>query len=159
MNTNEIALYSSPAGSKVHNRAEAIYQAAKEAGLRCAKKYNGSLSGKQLRALERELAKARRQGRKVLVMGHSPITPETATALTMNAPEIRSLFSAYEDTVLGYLAGHEHKGGLQMLGGIPCITFRGMCEGAHNRYAIVTVYENKLEISGFGDQESYIFER
>lgn len=159
LNTNEIALYSSPAGSKVHNRAEAIYQAAKEAGLRCAKKYNGSLSGKQLHALERELAKARRQGRKVLVMGHSPITPETATALTMNAPEIRSLLSAYEDTILGYLAGHEHKGGLQMLGGIPCITFRGMCEGTHNRYAIVTVYENKLEISGFGDQESYIFER
>ncbi len=159
LNTNEIAPYSSAAGSKAQARALAIYKVAKDAGLPYAKKYNGSLSDRQLRSLERELRKAQRKGRKVLVMGHSPITPDTATALTMNAARIRSLLSAYEDTVLGYLAGHEHKGGLQMLGAIPCITFRGMCEGALNRYAVVTVYENKLVIKGFGDQESYCFER
>ncbi len=141
LNTNDIALYSSPPGSKVHNQASANYKAAKKAGLRYAKKYNGSLSPKQLAPWSGILQ--RPAGR----------------ALTLNASEIRQLLSAYEDTVLGYLAGHEHKGGLQMLSAIPCITFRGMCEGAHNRFAIVSVYEDKLEIKGFGDQESYTFER
>ena len=159
LNTNEIALYSAPKGSKGYVQAETIYRTAKEAGLPYAKKYNGSVSGKQLSWLKKELAKARKKGQKVVVMGHSPIAPDTEKCITMNAAAIRDILSANGDIVLGYLAGHEHKGGLEMLGAIPCLTFKGMCEGTANRYAIVTVHDTGLIVRGFGDQESFHFER
>lgn len=159
LNTNEIAPYSSAPGSKVHAQAMAIFKVAKDAHLPYAKKYNGSLSDKQLKWLNKELDKARKKGQKAIVMGHAPIAPDTEKALTMNAMAVRRILSSHEDTVLAYMAGHEHKGGLQTLGSIPCITFRGMCEGDHNRFAIVTVYENGLDIKGFGDQESFRFQR
>ena len=159
LNTNEIALYSSPKKSKVHKQAASLYEAAKEAGLPYAKKYNGTVSGKQLQWLEDELQTARKKGQKALVMGHSPIVPETGKCLTMNASEICRVLLAYEDTVLAYMAGHEHKGDVHTLGGILCITFRGMCEGENNRYAVVSVYENGLDIRGFGDQASLKFFR
>ena len=159
LNTNEIALYSSKKGSKGYVRAEAICQTAKDAGLPYAKKYNGAVSAKQLSWLKKELKKARKKGQKVLVMGHSPIAPETGKCLSLNAAAIRDILSANADIVLGYLAGHEHKGGLEMLGAIPCLTFKGMCEGTANRYAIVSVYDTGLIVRGLGDQESFHFER
>lgn len=159
LNTNEIAPYSSAPDSKTHAQAMSILHAAKDAGLHRAKNYNGSVSDKQLRWLEKELKTARKKGQKVLVMGHAPLAPEDGKSVAMNASAICRVLSAYEDTVLAYLCGHEHKGGLHSLGAIPLITFRGMCEGARNRYAVVTVLENGLDVRGYGDQESFRFSR
>jgi 3',5'-cyclic AMP phosphodiesterase CpdA len=157
LNTNEIATYSSKPGSKAHKRAEQLLQTAKDAHLPYARKYNGALSDKQLKWLDRELRKAERKGQKAIVMGHAPIAPDSATATEMNAPAIREVLHSHEKTVLAYFSGHEHKGGLEMLGSIPCLTFLGVCEGTQNRYAIVSVYGNGIKVQGFGDQESYDF--
>ena len=157
LNTNEIATYSSKPGSKAHKRAEQLLQTAKDAHLPYARKYNGALSDKQLKWLDKQLDKAARKGRKVLVMGHSPLLPLKQKALTLNTLSVQDILLSHEGTVIGFLAGHEHKGGVHKAGSIPCITFLGMCEGAHNRYAIVSVYEDRLEITGFGDQPSLVF--
>ncbi len=157
LNTNELSTYSYTPGTKNYQLASLTYEMAKKAHRPNAKHYNGSVSKKQLKWLDRELRKAERKGQKAIVMGHAPIAPDSATATEMNAPAIREVLHSHEKTVLAYFSGHEHKGGLEMLGSIPCLTFLGMCEGSQNRYAIVSVYGNGIKVQGFGDQESYDF--
>ena len=155
MNDNEIALFSSKEGSAKWEKAKALYDEAVANKAKYAKKYNGSVSGKQLKWLDRQLRKAERKKQKAIIMGHQPLAPENQSCLLLNYHEVLDVIERHGDTVLAYLAGHEHKGGSAVIGPTAFITFKGMCEGKNNRFAIVSVYQDHIKIEGFGDQQSY----
>ena len=155
MNDNEIALFSSEKGSARWEQAKALYDDAVSKKAKYAKKYNGTVSEKQLKWLDRQLKKAERKNQKVIIMGHQPLAPDGQTCLLMNYEDVLNVIERHGNTVIAYLAGHEHKGGSAVIGPTAFITFKGMCEGKNNRFAIVSVYPDHIKVEGFGDQPSY----
>ena len=155
MNDNEIALFSSKKGSVRWEQAKALYDDAVAKKVKYAKMYNGTVSQRQLKWLDRQLKRAERKKQKAIIMGHQPLAPEEQTCLLMNYHEVLKVIERHGDTVIAYLAGHEHKGGSAVIGPTAFITFKGMCEGQRNRFAIVSVYSDHLSVEGFGDQQSY----
>ena len=76
---------------------------------------NGGTSQRQLSWLERTLATARLEGRRVLVAGHMPLLSAASRpggyTRAFNCEAVSDLLDEYYDTVAAYLAGHFHRGG------------------------------------------------
>lgn len=157
MNDNEIALFSSEVGSVAREQAKAFIEDAKAKGLKHAKSYNGAVSKKQLKWLDKELKDASKKKQLAIILAHQPLTPEGNKHLLLNYQDVLKVIAKYPGTAVAYLAGHDHKGGKDVVGDTAFITFKGMCEGENNRYGIVSIYPDRLELQGFGDQKSMKF--
>jgi len=56
--------------------------------------------------------------------------------------------------VVAYMNGHNHAGNYGFMAKRHFVTFKGMVDTSESAYAIVNVHEDRLEITGFGRQES-----
>jgi len=93
---------------------------------------------------------------KVVVFCHQSLHSNTNDLSVNNAAAVRTILDN-SNKVTAVLTGHEHINLKTILNGIPYYSMDAMTKGAYpaNAYAIVRVYEGKIEIDGFGNQSNY----
>jgi len=74
-----------------------------------------------------------------------------------NAEEVIEVIEAFP-CVKAYINGHNHKGGYGTKEGIHHLTIKGMVDTEQTAYAVVRVSEGRLELTGYGREESRIME-
>ena len=122
--------------------------------------FNGAVDTPQLEWLEQSLQMARDNDEKVILCSHQPIHPESTwpTCLIWNYDEILAIVRNYNDVVCASFSGHAHKGGYvrDEVSGVHFRTFEAVLESPDpiRTYAMVDVWEDRLEVKGWGDCES-----
>ncbi len=150
---NEISLFSTPQGHDRHAEACTRLEELEAAGAINAMPWNGGISERQFSWLEQTLADARERGEAVIVMGHYPLYPENAHNL-WNGERLVDLFER-SGNVIAYLNGHNHAGNLGHIGSTWYVNFKGMVDTeTQNTFAVVEVYQDRIEVIGYGREES-----
>jgi 3',5'-cyclic AMP phosphodiesterase CpdA len=153
LNGNEISTFANAAGSENHTLAQARFDTLKAAGAPNAQTWNGGISDTQFAWVEATLEKAKAAGERVVVMGHYPLFPVNEHNL-WDDTRLVELLTSY-DNFLMYMNGHNHAGNYGEASGKHFVNFRGMVETADTTaYSVVDVYDDRLEIRGFGVEES-----
>ncbi|QND49892.1 phosphatase [Rhizobium lusitanum] len=152
---NEVSLFAPPEGDPRRDEAKALMKALDDAGAPNSHRWNGAISNTQYDWLAAKLNEAKAAGEKVVVMNHYPVFPENSHD-ALDSERMLALLSRH-DHVVAYLNGHNHAGNFGTVGGTYFINFKGMVDTEDNSaYAIVAVYEDRLEIAGFGREESRV---
>jgi len=126
--------------------------------------FNGGVDKPQLKWLEQSLRMARENDEKVILCSHQPIHPGSTypTCLIWNFDEILEIVRKYNDVVMASFSGHAHKGGYvrDEVSGVHFRTFEAVLESPHpiRTYAMVDVFENRLNVRGEGDCVSDIYD-
>lgn len=158
---NDVSLYANKAGSEKHRQAARLYQKLQDEGAPNAYDWNGAVGEEQLEWLRRELAIARKKKEKVVVACHFPLYPDDVPELLWNAKEVRTLIESFPN-VVAYFNGHVHVSQYFLQNHVHYVTFRGMVEEEENAFAIVSVFEDRLEdrleIKGYGKEVSRVLE-
>ncbi|RNF25941.1 putative serine/threonine protein phosphatase [Trypanosoma conorhini] len=99
--------------------------------------------------LEEELRAVKVAGRVAILFAHVPIGFETN--------RLGPLLEAYEQMPLVF-SGHNHKGDYTVQGAhrVHCVTLEGQIETLTNAFAVVEVFEDRAELTGFGRVPSRI---
>lgn len=153
INGNDVSVYAHAKGSSSYKKAEDLLKQLKADGLPNAQAWNGAIGKEQLAWLEQELQRAQKKKQKVIIANHFPLYPDGASELLWNAKEARELIERYPN-VVAYFNGHVHKSQYFPKNGVHYISFRGMVEMNANAFALVSVYNNRLEIKGYGEETS-----
>lgn len=120
-----------------------------------AQSWNGSLSEAQFAWLTGVMEMAQADGEAVVVLGHYPVFPPNSHNMWDSGRIIDLLtgFSCFR----GYFCGHNHEGNFGEVDGRPFVTFKGMVDTPdENTFAIVNVFHGRIEIEGFGREESRV---
>lgn len=150
---NEVSLFAPRKSDPKRALAEKRFADLKAGGAAQAQEYNGSLSDTQFAWLQQRIHEATSADQKIIVFNHYPVFPAHETNL-WDCERVAKLV-AHSPNVVAYLNGHNHAGNYGQLNGKHFVTFRGMVETAtENAYSIVEVLPDRLEITGFGIQES-----
>ena len=109
----------------------------------------GVLGPEQKVWLTRKLGEARKAGERVIVFNHFAVLMGKKGAMMTQAEPV--LKRVEEAGVAAYFAGHHHRGAYVLRKGVHHVTFQGMVEApVKNAYAVVEVYEDRIEIRGVG---------
>lgn len=151
----EESLFSTVADPERHAKARARLDALKARDAQNAKDWNAGISEQQFAWIAGQLETARARGQKVIVMGHYPIYPDNDHNL-WDAEPLAELLSA-SPQVIAYLCGHDHRGGIGRKGSCWFVTFKGMVDTPdENAFSFVDLFVDRLEIHGFGREESRV---
>ena len=150
---NEISTFANRTGTEKSTAAEARLADLKAAGAPNAQTWNGGISDEQFTWIEAAMKKARAAGERVIALGHYPLFPASQYNL-WDDTRLVELFTSY-DNFLVYLNGHNHAGNYGEAGGKHFVNLRGMVETATTTaFAVVDVYDDRIEIRGSGIQEN-----
>jgi manganese-dependent ADP-ribose/CDP-alcohol diphosphatase len=143
-------------GTKEHALGVAMLGDLHARHARNAQDWNGGLGAPQIKWLRDVLRRAKARQERVIVFCHLPALAESSTEqhVAWNCADIRA---AVEESgvVKAYLNGHDHNGGYAEHGGVHYVTFPGMVEsGVKNSYTLVDVFNDRLELRGFGTAPS-----
>ncbi|WP_167605795.1 metallophosphoesterase [Maribellus sediminis] len=117
--------------------------------------WNGGIGNEQLQWMERELQEAQDKQQKVILFCHYPLLPYDAHSL-WNTEEVVDLLKKY-DCVKCWMNGHNHAGNYTFTDGIHFLNLKGMVETADiNSFSIVKLSKNKIEVTGFGNEQHRI---
>ena len=141
---NDVSFHAYPKDSLKYSEAEAYY---KENKVR-SPKWNGAVGEEQLAWMRKILEGAQEKGEKVVLYCHFPVYPADPHNL-WNAKQIISILEEFP-CVKAYINGHNHKGKYGQKDGIHYLTLKGMVETEINAYSIISVYHDRLIISGHG---------
>jgi hypothetical protein len=90
----------------------------------------------------------------VFLIGHHPVLPNKAYSV-WDSEGLAALFQKYP-CAKAYLNGHDHAGAYVDSDGFHFLTLDGMVETeSTNAYAYAELYRDRLEVVGFGRQESH----
>eukprot|EP00758_Cryptobia_borreli_P005082 Tbor_TRINITY_DN4727_c1_g1::TRINITY_DN4727_c1_g1_i6::g.16891::m.16891 len=93
--------------------------------------------------IKRELQAVRETKHEVVILfAHIPI----GLATNVMGPTLKE----YDDIILAFFHGHDHEGGYTKQGNVHSIIIQGQIQGLVNAYAVVEVFPNRLEVTGFG---------
>lgn len=145
---NDISFHAYPEGSAGYRTAEAFYHENKIS----SPKWNGALGAGQLSWLNGVLETASGANEKVVLYCHFPVFPENGHNL-WNAGEVIELLESHV-CVVAYINGHNHAGNYGLRNGIHYLTLKGMVDTVHTAYSVVNVFEDRLEIMGYGREEN-----
>ena len=151
---NDISLYATPSGSPKYREAMSQLETLKSMDRPNAVEWNGAIGKKQLNWFSRELKKAKRLKQKCIVLCHFPVHPSSGYLL-WSADEVLAVMDR-SPPVIAYFNGHVHKSQYTHRDGIHFITFAGIVERGDNAFAIASVYRERVEIQGFGKEESRV---
>ena len=125
--------------------------------------FNGALGVDQLEWLDRKLAESRANGDKVLIASHAPVDPRACADvldLTWDYDSVVRTIAKYSDNVVAVFAGHDHDGKqfFDEDANILFVTFKAVLETGpeSNAFAVCDLYEDKLELKGFGEISSFV---
>jgi len=150
---NEVSLFAPPEGHH-HRELAAQMQAELQAkGAGNAHPWNAALSDEQFAWLGDEIGKAAEAGEKVIVMNHFPVYPPGEHDMWDRERIVELLAS--RDNVVAYLNGHNHVGNYGKVGACHFVNFKGVVDTENeNTFAIVDVHADRIEIRGFGREDS-----
>jgi manganese-dependent ADP-ribose/CDP-alcohol diphosphatase len=126
--------------------------------------FNGGIDQPQMEWLQQTLQQAREAHERVILLSHLPLYPGSCSPVTLvwNYDEVISLLRKYSDVVVLSLAGHAHRGGYQRdeESGIHFRVVEAVLETPPpgNTYAILHIYNDKVELEGYGDCESAVYD-
>lgn len=150
LNSTDLSIYSTLDDPAKQSVAQSILDDMIEKNLINGIGANGAIGRVQKAWLIDNLRKAECLGQKVIVFGHLPFYPANNLYNQWNDTEMVSILGSY-DCVVAYINGHDHRGGYAAKDGVHYLTLKGMVETqATNAYAIVEVYDDRLEVIGFG---------
>lgn len=153
LDTTGSAPYKFPAGSPEEQSATAALKRLAATGAANAQPWCGGVPAAQLAWLDRELTAADAAGERVIVCGHHPLLPADGHEI-WNAAEVIAAIDRHP-CVIAFFNGHNHAGAEVVRKGVPYITFKSILhEPGKTAYALVTVKEDRLEITGTGRERS-----
>jgi predicted phosphodiesterase len=153
LNGNEVSTFAPPEGHAFRTLGRERLAALLAAGVDNAHEWNASLSDEQFTWLANEIEQAKAADEKVIVMNHFPVHPPCEHDM-WDRERIVELLSS-QDNVVAYLNGHNHVGNYGKLGGCHFVNFKGVVDTENeNTFAIVDVYSDRMEIRGFGREDS-----
>ncbi len=139
-------------GSKEHKDNKGRLADLEKAKAKNASDWNGGLGKKQLKWIKTEVEKASRANQKLIVFGHQPIIPGEEHSM-WDSKKLIEILNGFKHQVL-YICGHKHSGGDTTIGKIRIINLKGMVEQPTASYAVLTVYPDRWEIKGYGEETS-----
>ncbi len=145
---NEISLFANPPGSMEYAQAEKIHETMLENKAENAFKWNGAIGPAQLGWLEMELDDAEKNEEEVIVCSHYPVYPPDYHNL-WNDNEVLSVLDK-SSRVRAFLSGHNHHGNYGCRNGVQFVSFSGMVDFRDNTFAYVEIYQNRMQVKGFG---------
>ncbi len=149
LDQTEISLFANQEGSPGYCAAQEALDRFEQAKAPNAKPWNAGMSAKQKAWLDAILQRAADARERVVVFGHYPLDPFNDHAL-WDADDLRDRIAAAPQAML-YLAGHHHVGGYHSAGSTHFVTVEGMVETSDtSAFAVVEIYETKIEITGYG---------
>lgn len=152
---SDISTFSAPPGDPRTMLATDRLAALMEKGAINAQSWNGSLSETQFSWLAGVMEKAQASGQSVFVFGHYPLFPPNSHNM-WDSDRIIALITGFA-CFRGYFNGHNHEGNFGTVDGRPFVTFKGMVDTPdENTFAIVDVFEDHIEINGFGRELSRV---
>ncbi|MFC3163744.1 metallophosphoesterase [Ciceribacter thiooxidans] len=150
---SDISLFAPPPGDPRRATAEEMLAVLRRAGAANAQTWNGGVGEAQLAWLSGRLALAEEAGETVIAMGHYPLFPHNEHNL-WNAEAVAGLL-VRSPAVAAYFCGHNHAGNYGELGGTHFVNFRGMVDTEReNAFALVEVFDDRIDITGFGREPS-----
>jgi 3',5'-cyclic AMP phosphodiesterase CpdA len=150
----EISPYRYPAADLRTAEANKMLETLRTQGATNAQSWNGAISDNQLRWLENELTAAKSANQRVIICGHFPLLPSKDSHRLWNADAVVQVIDRHPH-VAAYLNGHNHKGNYAHAGHCHYVNFKGMVETAtDNPFAIVSCYEDRITVEGFGPEPS-----
>ncbi|TCU27693.1 calcineurin-like phosphoesterase family protein [Rhizobium azibense] len=150
---NEVSTCAPPADHPYRQMAAERLAALTARGAVNAHPWNASLSDEQFAWLAAQLDAAEAVRERVIVMNHYPVYPPNEHDM-WDRERIIDLLCGHDNAV-AYFCGHNHAGNYGKTGGCHFVNFKGMVETeTENAFAIVEVCEGRLEIRGFGREES-----
>jgi len=153
LDATDIAYYSNP----LHNRStrEIDEYFVKSDSLKNRMRWNGAIGQNQLVWLKNELKTAKTEKEKVILFSHIPIRPAMNVHNLWNDMEVLKVINDY-DHVVAYFNGHNHAGAYEESQGVHYVTMFGMVESDNNAFGILQIFEDKLNLKGFGNQETIL---
>lgn len=116
--------------------------------------WNGGISQKQLGWLRKELEESEARDQPVLVFCHFPITPLKSGSTLWNDGEMLDLLTEFP-TVQGYICGHRHQGGYQVVDGLHLLTVEGLVlDTDSTAFGVLELHEDRMNLQGFGRVKS-----
>ncbi|RUM26307.1 phosphatase [Rhizobium vallis] len=150
---NEVSTFAPAEGHHHRTLAARMLAELQAKGARNAHPWNAALSDEQFAWLGDEITKATEAGEKVIVMNHYPVHPPSEHGM-WDSERIVALLAA-QDNVVAYLNGHDHAGNYGKAGACHFVNFKGVVDTEReNAFAIVDVHADRIEIRGFGREES-----
>ncbi len=153
LNGNEVSTFAPPEGHPHRALGRERLAALLADGADNAHEWNASLSDEQFAWLAGEIEAAKTAGEKVIVMNHFPVHPPCEHDM-WDRQRIVELLSSQEN-VVAYLNGHNHVGNYGKVGDCHFVNFKGVVDTeSENTFAIIDVHADRLEIRGFGREDS-----
>ena len=152
LNGFENSIVAWPKGTAEHKENKARLDKLGKEKAKNASDWNGGLGKKQLEWIKDQVEKANTAHQKLVVFGHQPIIPGDEHSLWDSKKLIRIL-AGYQHQVL-YLCGHKHSGGDHTIGNIRVLNLKGMIEQPVSSFGILSIYSDRYELKGFGNQWS-----
>jgi manganese-dependent ADP-ribose/CDP-alcohol diphosphatase len=144
---NDVSLYAHPEGSEQKLAAKALY----DSFVKKPPAWNGALGAGQMCWLREQLRATGNAGQRVILFCHFPVHPENGHNL-WNDEEVTDLLAQYPH-VVAWINGHNHRGNYGEKDGIHYLTLKGMVDTSETSYAIIEVFQDRLEIRGFGREQ------
>jgi len=155
LNGNEITLLTNQ--QKVKSEAEKLIDSLTKNEKPNNKTWNGALGKKQIIWLEKQLKKAEKNQMKVAIFCHYPVYPLEAHCL-WDYDKVLATIEKYSCVKL-WMNGHNHGGNYGKHSGIYFVNLKGMVDTENeNAYSLVTFFDKRVEIEGFGREETRILE-
>ncbi|UHS60688.1 metallophosphoesterase [Agrobacterium vaccinii] len=150
---SDVSVFAPPPGDPRRELAAQRLAALAQADAVNAQDWNGSFSPEQFTWLRDTLAAADAAGESAVLFCHYPLYPQNSHNM-WDAPEILDLLSAHP-CAKAWFCGHNHVGNYGLLGGTHFLNFKGMVDTQHeNTFAIADVYDDRIDIRGFGREDS-----
>jgi hypothetical protein len=150
---NDVSLFAPPPDDPRREIASGRLDELKAKGAPNAQAWNGSLGDEQFAWLGETMKKAQAAGEKAIVMGHYPVYPQNEHNM-WDSERVVELLKGF-DNFVAYFNGHNHAGNYGEIGGKHFLNFKGMVDTPdQSAYSVVEVYADRLEIRGFGREES-----
>ncbi len=153
---NDISLFANLPGTPKHQQAQARLAAMTEAKAPNAQTWNGGLSDDQTTWLFRTMDAAEAAGQKIVVLGHYPLYPANEHNL-WGWEQLSERMAGYRHFT-AFFCGHNHAGNYGEVGRKHFVNLKGMVETPDKTaFSIVSVFPDRLELKGFGLEESRSF--
>ncbi|WP_311272521.1 MULTISPECIES: metallophosphoesterase [unclassified Rhizobium] len=150
---SDVSTFAPPLGDPRRDLAAQRLEGLKQAGALNAHDWNGSFSDTQLAWLAQTLDAADAAGETAILFCHYPLYPQNAHNM-WDAPDILALLAAHP-SAKAWFCGHNHVGNYDSLGHTHFLNFKGMVDTPdENTFAIADVYRDRIDIRGFGREES-----
>lgn len=154
LNGNDLSFHAHPKSSAAYQTSKDYFQSLEKKAIN-AEPYNGAIGDAQLKWMEQTVTNACQSGEKVIFLSHFPVFPKHRDNL-WNDEEVLTLLEKHS-CVFAYLAGHQHQGSYAVKKGIHHLTLKAVLLTEHkNAFAIATAYPERIEIKGYGREESRV---